>query len=215
MSLYQKSYQLCYHRKEKEVRTTCFREKQARFSPSKPAHQVCPSLPELFCPQHPTRHHDLQHPTSLSGPVPEVPGQGQVTCRSRRQVQLRGDSVRMVHRRDVDLACRYPSVAPDPPCPDLSEDSRYMRISDYFSCLLCLHGGKPHHFLCAASPPPLRPAASWSPSTLIYVFISMCVATGFFAIYWAVISCQRLALCPFLMWRFWLSITTLFERTGR
>lgn len=154
MSLYQKSYQLCYHRKEKEVRTTCFREKQARFSPSKPAHQVCPSLPELFCPQHPTRHHDLQHPTSLSGPVPEVPGQGQVTCRSRRQVQLRGDSVRMVHRRDVDLACRYPSVAPDPPCPDLSEDSRYMRISDYFSCLLCLHGGKPHHFLCAASPPP-------------------------------------------------------------
>lgn len=46
------------------------------------------------------------------------------------------------------------------------------------------------------------PAATWSPTTLIYLSISMFVATVFFMIYCAVIACQRCVLYAFLTWRF-------------
>lgn len=61
-----------------------------------------PEVPELA--ERLTRHYVLEHPASLSGPVPGLPGQGQVTRRPRRPGQLQGDPLGILSSCQVDLA---------------------------------------------------------------------------------------------------------------
>lgn len=79
------------------------------------------------------------------------------------------------------------SVTPNPICPDLAD------------VIYCVYS-EVNNIIYSVLP---APAATWSPSTLIYFFISMFAATFFFILYCAVTACQRSVLDAFLTWTLW------------
>lgn len=137
----------------------------------------------MFYPKHFRGLRVFDHPGNLSGPVPGLPGQGQVSCRPWKRFHLRGNPIWMDWSCGLDIAWGYPSVAAN------------IQTHSY---LLCLFRGKQHgpkwaiiiimiiiySFLC-----PLT--ATWSLNTLIYVSISVFVATVFLTLYCTIPACQR------------------------
>lgn len=140
---------------------------------------------QRFYQDHSTGVHVPDHPARRSGPVPGLPGQGQVPGRPWTQVKLQGNPVWLDRSCGLDIKWGYANRQWRK-CPVYSDVNNLgLKPITHTSWMLTIIIT---FIICSVFSPP---AASWSINTLIYFSIGALVVTVFLMLYCTIPACQR------------------------